>query len=189
MALYKLAWRFAHDVTWPNRRKWSTTAYVDAPSAVAAAAAGVVGWTQLLRGGVNNTIFCYQVYATDLSPDTDNYVVQEIPDGSRRGTRNPADGEKYLTKAVATVEVLVAGSRPSRKFWRVGLTEGEVTNGTTLSPAVVSAVTAAFQNLVGEETFCDPDGQLYTGVGRITLGTREFGRTAGADVPEPPAVG
>ena len=87
--------------------------------------------------------------------------------------------------------LLVPDSRPSRKFWRLGLYEGGVVDGVTVAPSLVTAVRDAFVAFIGafEGALRDPDGQALTGVGRITLTTREFGRTAGSDVPEPPPVG
>lgn len=189
MPLYKVSWRLAHDVTWPQRRKWSNTAYVTAPSSTTAAAAGVAAWVSYLALATDNSVFCYEVYATDLTPGTDDYATQSVPPSQQRGDRATPGGEKYLLKAVATVTINVPGSRPSRKFWRMGLHEADVVNGADLNVATLEALTIGLGQFAGDETWADPDGQLYASVGRIHLSTREFGRYAGNDVPSPPALG
>lgn len=187
MALYRVAWRLAHDVTWPARRKWTTTAFVDAASAIMAGAAAAAAWTAYLRAATFDTVFCYEVYASDMVPGTDNYYTQSITPGSQRGTiASSGMGEPYLLKACVTTSLNVTGSRPSRKFWRPGLYELAVVNGVGITTALDTAIRNAWAGLCSDETFVDPDGQLYNSVGTLRLGTREFGRYAGNDVPSPP---
>ena len=192
MPLFKCSLRMAHDVTWSSRRKWSTTFFVMAEGVAQAAEQMQNAWASFLRAATSSDIFCYEVYVTDTAVGTDNYVVETVPPGSQRGTfDNGAAGERYLPQTVVTVTLGVAGSRPSRKFWRFGLREGNVSQGEALTSDVVNEVTDAFNGLLGAPgfSFVDPDGQALTSVSRLKLGTREFGRTAGADVPQPPAVG
>ena len=188
MPLYKVALRMAHDVTWPQRRKWSTTFYVNAATALTAAQVVGSGWEQHLRNAVDSTVFAYEVYATDLNPASDDYVVLPITAGAQRGLRAGATGDKYLLKAVVAVDLRPAQGRPSRKFWRFGLYEGDVVNGVSIIPAIVSLVEGAFRDwlLSAGSTLVDPDDQQLFFVGKVRLTTREFGRTAGNEVPSPP---
>lgn len=182
----------AHDATWPQRRKWTNTYYVEAANPTAAAAAVAVGWTAHLRNAAYRSVFAYEVYATDLAEGTELYAVVGIPTGQQRGTLNaPADQEEYLTKACAAVTLTVPDSRPSRKFWRPGFYEGGIVDGVSIFPSIVTAIREAFEDFIDafEGQLRDPDGQAITGVGTIKLTTREFGRTAGSDLPEPPPVG
>ena len=192
MPLFKGSFRMAHDTTWASRRKWSTTFFLMADGVAQAAEQLQNAWADFLRGAVSSDIFCYEVYVTDTAVGTDNYTVEPVPPGDQRGTfDNGAAGERYLPQTVVTVTLGVAGSRPSRKFWRFGLREGNVSQGEALTSDVLNEITDAFNGLLGAPgfSFVDPDGQSLTRVSRLKLGTREFGRTAGADVPQPPAVG
>ena len=191
MALYKTALRMAHDTTWSNRRKWSTTFYLEAASSAAAAAAMVGAWSLTLRNATDASVFAYEVYATDLVPGTSDYTVQPIVQSQQRGVRASPGGEKYLLKACIAVTLAVPNSRPSRKFWRMGLHEADVFNGVVVDPAVAALVQSWFNELVSELaiTILDPDGQPVTGVQKTYLTTREFGRYAGNEVPDPPPVG
>lgn len=191
MALYRTSLRMAHDVTFSQRRKWSNTFYVEAPNATAAAAAVAVGWESALRGGVRANIFAYEVYATDLLPGTEDYDVVTIPSGLARGTIGLQASQNYLLKACLGVVLRVSGSRPSRKFWRCGLNELDVVDGVSVGGTIIDLVENAFGEFLVEMggALRDPDGQPFEDVGRIYLTTREFGRTAGYDVPEAPPVG
>lgn len=191
MPRYQVSFRQAHDNTFPTRRKWSNVLFLDAASSIAAAAAGVGVWLETLRNAQHNTIFCYEVYATDMDPATDDYTVQSVPPGQQRGTLALTGGERYLPKVCMAVTLSVPGSRPSRKFWRVDLYEGDINEGRILNPALVTAATTAFNTLVADDPgfWKDVDGQAITGVRKVTLTTREFGRESTVDVPEPPPVG
>lgn len=191
MPLYRVAWRQAHDATFATRRRWSNVLYTNAPSSVAAAAAGVVAWETWLRNAQSQTIFCYEVYATDLTVGTEDYTVQAVPSGLQRGSIAPNTGERYMPKVCSAVTLNVPGSRPSRKFWRMDLRESDITEGTILNVNYINGITAAFNALLGDVAaiWTDPDGQVLTSTGRIRLTTREFGRESTVDVPQPPAVG
>jgi hypothetical protein len=191
MPLYKTALRLAHDVTWPQRRKWSTTFFVQAESALSAATTIVNAWDDHLGGATRNNIFAYEVYATSATEGDADYHIQTVPVGIQRGTAGAGSGELYRPDVCVSVTIPVAGSRPSRKFWRWGLTEGDVTNGVVLAGGIPEAIVGAFDAMLTElaGVLVDPDGQaLQSGV-VLRLTRRSFGRLAGLAVPEPPAVG
>lgn len=192
MALHRVSLRMAHDISWPNRRKWSNTFYVDTanPAAAAAFVAGV--WTLNLRNAADSSVFAYEVHAADMVAGTDSFATVGIPLGNQRGLRVPGGGaEKYLGKACVAVTLAAVSGRPSRKFWRFGLLEGDVVAGASLAAPVQTAVTDWFNEALQElaTKFLDPDGQELTGVQKVRLTTREFGEDAGNDLPEPPPVG
>jgi hypothetical protein len=191
MALYKVALRKAHDVTWPQRRKWSTTFYVSAESAVSAATTIVNAWDDHLKGATRNNVFAYEVYATSVTEGDADYNIQTVPAGIQRGTAGAGSGELYRPDVCVSVTIPVAGSRPSRKFWRWGLTEGDISNGVALGGGIPEAIAGAFNAMLTELSgvLVDPDGQaLQSGV-VLRLTRRSFGRLAGLNLPEPPAVG
>jgi hypothetical protein len=192
MALYRTSLRMAHDNSWLDRRKWSNTFFLEAANATAAAAALAVAWEGALKGAARNTVFAYEAYATDLGASTDDYAVVAIPSGQQRGTlAPPADSEIYLPKVCFAVTLAASAGRPSRKFWRPGLYEGDVFQGRQIEGGLLTAVTGAFVAFVAlvGANLRDPDGQALSGVSRIRLTTRSFGRTASVDLPDPPAVG
>lgn len=192
MPLYKTALRMASDVTWPSRRKWSTTFWINAANAAAAAAAVAASYITTLRAALDETIFAYEVYATSAVAGDEDYTVVSIAPGDQRGlVAASGRGELYLAKAVIAVEMRAAAGRPSRKFWRFGLREGDVTNGAEASGPVYTLVGTAFASFITEvgAALVDPDNTPIVDVGKLRLTTREFGRTAGADVPAAPPVG
>lgn len=192
MALYRVEMRFASDFPGQAARKWRNTYYHEAPSAVSSASAFVVSWTAFLRPAVRDRVYCYEVYATDLTPATADFAVVAVPAANQRGAKPTAGlGEPYLPKACIAVTLSVPGSRPSRKFFRPGLMEQDVVNGVSVGTGFVDDVVNAFNEFVSDlaPLLVDPDAQEITGVQKTTLTTRNFGREAGVDVPLPPPLG
>lgn len=192
MTLYRTSLRLATDQPGVPARKWSNTFFVEAPTAFSAAALIYsAAWSEL-RTSVKERVYAYEVYATDSNTATDDFAIFPIPIGERRGTVPVAGlGEPYLPKVCLAVTLSVAGSRPSRKFWRPGLFENEVLAGVSVTPALITEITGRFNTFIADMdgALRDPDGQSVGPVQKITLTTREFGREATADVPLPPALG
>lgn len=190
MPLFRVSLRFASDISGHPPRKWSNTLFANDATPLAAASRGVSLWTGALRSGARERVWCYQVYATDLAPLTDNYHVYDVEPGAQRGSLPTPAGEPYLPKACVAVALPVSGSRPSRKFWRPGLYEGDVTNGVTLSVSLADAIRDAWgTGLAADEGYwLDPDGEQYGFLPQLRLTTREYGREATANVPVPPAL-
>jgi hypothetical protein len=191
--LYKVAYRFAWDIVGVPARKWSTTLFLDSVSPLAAANLARDTWSEVLADGARERVYLYEVYATDLDPASDSYVTVGVPAGAQRG-RLPTPGfggQPYLPKVCLAVTLGVSGSRPSRKFWRPGIYEGDVENGVGVDPVLVNAVTVAWDNATAAfgSAFVDPDGQNIFGVTRVRLTTREFGAESQTDVPLPPPLG
>lgn len=191
MPLYKTALRMAHDASWPQRRKWSTTFIVNASAATVAAASVVGAWIAYLNAAARSIVFAYEVYATDLNPNTEDYAVQPIALANQRGTIATGNEERYLAKACVNQRLNVLSSRPSFKFWRPGLVESDVSQGADVAPAMLTAISTSFSAMIEdfEGSLVDPDGQVIASPGKQTLTTREFGRYAGNDLPLPPPIG
>lgn len=188
MARFKVSLRLAWDIALIPARKWSNTFYLEAANPSAAAAGVVTGWTTYLRNAARTTVYAYEVYASDIVPLTDNYVVQTIPTAQARGSLAvPAADQPYLPKVCIAVPLQVPGSRPSRKFWRPGLYETDITNGVSVGSGMVNAINTSFSQFIGNlgAALVDVDGQPITTVGPLRLTTREFGRESTNLVPAP----
>lgn len=191
MTLYHTSLRLSWDIVGITRRKWSNSFYVEAANSAAAAAVVVGLWVNALRGGARERVFAYEVYATDLLEGTTDYTVQAVPEGSQRGTLVTGVGEAYEPKTCVSVTIPVAASRPSRKFWRPGLYEGDVIAGQTLDTALVSSVQTAWGEalFLGEGVLRDPDGQAWGTSAVYRLSSRRFGRESAENLPVPPPLG
>lgn len=189
MPLFKVLLRQAHDTSWVNRKRWSNAFYVDVANPAQAAAYISGLWQSVLRNAADTSVFAYEVYAADMTVGTDVYHTVAIPPGFQRGLRVAGNNEKYLTKACIAVTLQAASGRPSRKFWRFGLHESDTANGVSVSDAVATLITENFNEVLQEFStpLRDPDGQELLAVQKLKLTTREFGKTAGSDVPQPPA--
>jgi len=193
MPLYKVSLRFATDNTWARRTKWSNSFYLNRPTAGEASQVMVAAWQTSLRGTVRNTVFAYEVYSSSVLEGDVTYDVRTITAGNQRGGLSTVDlGQQYQQNSCLSVTMPVTGSRPSRKFWRPGLYENDVTNGEIVNPVLVETVALGFDELLSEfgDTFLlDPDGQTLTGPVRVRFTQRKLGRQAGLNLPSPPANG
>lgn len=190
MPLYKASLRMATDMPGQPARKWSNTYFWDAASAFVAADATRNLWNGFLKGVSRERVYCYEVYATDLAEGTTDYVVLPIAPGDQRGTLPLPASDPYMPKVCVAVELLVNGSRPSRKFFRPGLTEADIAAGVTLDSTLAAAIADAFGDAAeGFSGLRDVDNQPIFGVGKVRLTTREFGRESTNLVPTPPPLG
>jgi hypothetical protein len=192
MPLFQVNLRFASDIQGQPARKWSNTFYMNGADTLTTAANGVDLWENYLRPTCRERVWCYEVYVRDLVAGTDVFITVPIPEANQRGTQpTPASTEPYLPKACIAVTLAVSGSRPSRKFYRVGLYETDVVFGTNVLDGIKTAITTAFDAwfLDNPGILRDPDDQPLLTVSKMALTTREFGRTSTADVPLPPPFG
>jgi hypothetical protein len=190
MPLYRVALRFATDQPGQPFRKWSNTFFAEETGASIAAFRGLGLWNDGLRAAARERVYLYQVYAADLNPATDDYYVLNVDPALQRGNLPTPTGEPYQPKTCVAVTLPVSGSRPSRKFWRPGLFEGDVANGVSITPALATIIQTQWdQALTSAESYwLDPDGQTLQVPVQLRLSTREFGREATADVPVPPPL-
>lgn len=165
--------------------KWSNLYFGEVADAADGVAKGV-SWWSVLRSCHNENAFCYAVYASDLVPATTNYLIGSVPEELQLGTLTGSGG--FLPPFnVARVDLAVASSRPSRKFLRVPLQEGDITLG-QLTGAIVDAIDDTFTDLLAlTDAPVDESGNAF--VGALTLGvtSRRLGKFAFTAVPSPPA--
>lgn len=170
--------------------KWGNTFKINSPSAIAAAAAGVGMWVAYLRGAVRADVFCYEVYASDQIPGTQDFATQVVPEGQQRGTLAESGDEPYWPDVALNVELLVPGQRPDRKYWRPGLTEADFVNGVFTSPTLTAAVEAAFNAAIAAaSSLVDGQGNNFTAATATRVGNRRLGKLARFDLPTPPPEG
>lgn len=194
MALYKSSLRMANDVTWAKRVKWSNTFFISAPNAPSAAAIIAGAWQSALRNAVRNTVFAYEAYATSVLEGDEDYSVVPIPAANSRGFLPvPAGaGQQYAPNICVAVSMrTLGGGRPSRKFWRPGLYEGDVDNGINVNADLVNAIETSFASFIENagEFLVDPDGQEFEQIVIARLSNRKLGREASENLPAPPPVG
>jgi len=192
MPVFYTALRLASDTPGQPGRRWSNVFYYDVANPGIAAAALVGGWIEYLRNASRERVYAYEAYATDLVEGTANYAVVPVPAAQSRGTIPTSGlGEPYRPQVCLAVTLNATASRPSRKFWRPGLYEGDILNGVTIVGALVETVRTNYSNFLDDAAgnLCDPQGDKLQSVGRITLTSRNFGREATVDVPIPPPLG
>lgn len=189
MALYSVSIRQSWDIPGINRRKWSNVVFIDAPNADAAAAAGIGLWEVHLRNAARTNVFCYEVYATSVTQGDDDYAVQVTPEAFSRGTLPIGNGEPYAPKNCLSVTLRAVAGRPSRKFWRPGLWEGDVVAGQAVGAALVAAVETAWSGVLAENIVRDPDNQALIGAPLVRFTSRAFGRESAENLPSPPPAG
>lgn len=191
MPLFLCALRQAHDLSFANRKKWSTTFWVNGSSPVDTAALVAALWQTDLRSAAHAGVFAYEVYSHDATPGSDIFATVGIPESGQRGTfAASSDAEKYFLSACVRVPLRTLTGRPSFKFWRPGLEEGDVVQGVAVTPGLSDAVIAAFGGALenAEGALVDPDGQVLTAVNNVRLTNRKFGRYASNDLPAAPPV-
>jgi hypothetical protein len=189
MPLYSVSLRQSWDIVGTNRRKWSNVFFKEAPNATAAAAWGVGAWVADLRNASRTACFCYEVYATSVTEGDDDYAVQTVPQGSSRGSIGTPGTDAYFAPVCISVTIQAESGRPSRKFWRPGLFEGDISGGQTVVPTLIQAIEGAFSFFVENAVPADPDGQILQGGVVARLTRRNFGRESTENLPQPPPQG
>lgn len=173
--------------------KWSNVYFVQANDSSEAVTMGNVLWGNGERGFHNQLAFCYSIYVNNTE-DPPNTPGLEVPVQSavQRGTRS-ATAASTLTilplANVVRVDYPVAASRPSRKFYRIPLLEGDIQE-LQLVGDLPALLQTGINALASQGWLRDPDGQAYVGSGIIKgLTTRRLGRESGLNVPTGPAFG
>ena len=188
MTLFRTELRFATDPAGTPYRKWRTTFYIDTSSTEAAASALGDSWINTLRSCVRDRVYAYQVYATDLDPESAIYSLIPIDPAFQRGDLSTTT-DMYNFDICLAVAISVPASRPSRKFWRPGLMESDMTNGIFTNTALADLTTDAFNTIIEEGIYRDIDGDFWQAVLTIKQSNREMGRLAAFDVPAGPPLG
>ncbi len=198
MPRYRVAFRQAIEFNGAVLRKWSNTINITAATAIAAATQAVNAWKFQLRGAARDYVFCYEVYATDITaggagtPATQDFHTQALDPGDQRGTyaTNRASDQLYWRDTCVVVELPVPGGRPDRKFWRPGLIEADFNSaGVFDNTALVAAIETRWSNVCANYDVVDGDGSALTTANVKRVTARRMGRTQGFDLPTAPPLG
>jgi hypothetical protein len=186
MALFRMQLRQA--INRPDlgqQYKWSNLYYVEAASLVIATAFGPSAWA-ILKDATNENAFCYEVYTSDLVPGTTVYSIDAIPTANQPGTLTGSGG--FLPNFnVVRVELNVAGGRPSRKYHRMPLQEGDIVLG-SLEAAASAAIQDTYDALLASIIpLRDESGNELTSVTLKGITSRRVGKLAYTGVPPAPA--
>lgn len=193
MTLYKVSLRKAFDSSINPRRKWSTTFLVNTQTAIGAATVLVDGWRNFLSAACRANVYAYQAYATSVLAGDEDYAIVNVPLGDQRGQIPRPNDDPYKPTVCIAVEInTVGGGRPSRKFWRPGLFEGDITQGSSLVGNIDGIVRVQFGDFFDNYTgvLVDPDGQSFIAGAPITrLSDRRFGKESSNNLPNVPPQG
>lgn len=139
---------------------WTNRYFLDFtdPAAALIAGANIAGYEQAIH--MENVLFTKYV-VSDVDPSTDNYYsvpLNVYGDRSYGGTVN------FLPLFnVARVDFAAGAGRPSRKYLRLPLTEGDTETG-ALSSALIALINTEYvAPLVALATFVDVDGTAIEG--------------------------
>ena len=110
---------------------------------------------------------------SDLDPDTDAFVIVPIGEVGDR----PTVGDVLPLFNVARVDFPAGIGRPSRKYLRLPIFEGDQANG-TLTPTMVAFVNTNYGTPLGDiDEFVDVDGEpLGSGICQPQVGMRQLRR-------------
>lgn len=193
MALHRVITRLAAGGgTFPDAYKWSYVWYMEAADPASAALAGATLWVAHLRKGHNEYAYCYEVYASDLVQSTTLFTTLGVTPAVQRGLFDaPTEFEAYNPSIVVRVDLNVTSGRPSRKFHRVPLLEGDVGSGgrAISNGALTAAINEAYEEVVAFPGLRDESGNTFSGWSIQGLTTRRLGRDARNDLPSPPSFG
>lgn len=186
MALFRVTIRKAISGSSGLNYKWSNVYYDEAPDANTAADHGLGIWNRE-RIFHNTNVFCYEVYASDLVPNTINFV-QKPPLAAQQFGQYASTGEWYASFACVRVDLLVPQSRASRKFYHLPLVEGDVVNGASLVTACANAIASGMDQIVAVASLRDESGNNITDWVNHGITSRRLGRQAFHDIPAPQGV-
>lgn len=188
--MFKISLRMACDVGFARPKKWSTTLYGDRVDANSAAQFGRDCWISYLRAAARENVFCYEVYASSLTSIDDTFATVPVPEASQRGSVVPPAGEPMPIEHCLAVPLLVANSRPDRKFWRVPLFQSEVVDGEFTGATIADIVQGRFNAMIAAATdLKSQDGEPLSSAGEPRASYRRLGRQAGFNVPLGPPGG
>jgi len=173
--------------------KWSNRYFVEVPTIQDALDAGNGIWTVGEAVFHNALAFCYEIYANAVNdPPNTPGTTQSVAAADSRGER-VAIASDTLTLLplwnVVRTDFPVVASRPSRKFYRIPLLEGDITSA-QVDPDILIALQAGCSFIAGLDIMRDVDGQDYTG-GSVVKGltSRRLGRDSAVNVPPAPPFG
>lgn len=168
--------------------KWSNTYYCETLSLTTALVVGANIWASGERLFHRSQVFCYEIYAASAAPGDNIYDRYAVVEADQRGQLAGA-GEALPFFNVVRVDLpTLAGGRPSRKFYRPILHEGDQNAGTIVSAALLTALGNGLTYIVGLPEVRDESGNDITGYSVRGITSRRLGREAQLSVPSAPPV-
>jgi hypothetical protein len=172
-----------------GRAKWSNLYYINASSVNEAAAIGVNVWVYGERLFHRSRVFCYEVYATSLVPADNVFTTSAVPEGLQRGGIVGAGDQLPLFNVLRVDLPVLAGGRPSRKFYRPTLEEGDQINGALTNAPLLAAIAAGMAVIQSTPEVRDESGNFFSGHVIKGITSRRLGRDSSANVPSAPPQG
>ena len=173
--------------------KWSNRYFVQSDTESGAVAMGQAIWNDGERLFHNALAFCYSIYVNNMAdaPNTPGLEIG-VPTGVQRGARAATAvtvGTMLPLFNVIRVDFPVLASRPSRKFYRIPLLEGDIQDAQP-GAALLSDIQAGCDVIASNWWMQDPDAQSYAGTALVKgITSRRLGRDAAVSVPIGPAFG
>lgn len=195
MAIYRCTLRQAiGGGTSPDAYKWSNVWYIDAADVAAAASQMATVWEDILRTTCSVMVYAYEVYASDLLPESVDFTTLAIAPAVQRGTSSGPTGDGtdlYNPNIVLRIDLGVAGGYASRKWVRVGLNEVAVAPGGLIMSNTTwqAGIIAAYDDVTEVSGMVDESGNPFTGASLIGLRVKRLGKFARFELPIPPAFG
>lgn len=188
MPVYKCSLRKAFGT--PFFQKWSNTYYIDAGSITEAGDTAIDLWMNAERPMHTQGVYCYEVYLNNMS-DPPNSPGNVFPIGAsvQRGVFPGYNaGATFPLWNCLRVDFSVLGSRPSRKFYRLGLVPANYDNG-NITSGLATVVSTCAAWVAGSPFLVDVDGEQITSASLKGLTPHRLGKEAGINVPAGPPFG
>jgi len=168
--------------------KWSNSYYVQTDTPGAAAVLGRAIWVNAEAVFHRSRVFCYEVYATTVAPGDNSYVILPTPEADQPGQIAGAGDQLPLFNVIRVDLPTVLPGRPSRKFYRPTLEEGDQTNGILTNATLLAALNAGLTYLWEEiPELADESNNLFNGYTIRGITSRRLGKFASVAVPPAPA--
>lgn len=188
MAIWKVSLRKAFGT--PFNQKWSNTYYVEGANLTEAADISVNIWNNWEREFHTQGVYCYEIYLNNTAdPPNSPGSIFPIPAPNQRGVFPGYNaGATFPLWNCLRCDFTVLNSRPSRKFFRVGLVPANYDNG-NITAGLASTVQASLTGIAAQIGVVDVDGeQIIAGVIK-GLTPHRLGKEAGLNVPAGPPFG
>lgn len=195
MTLYRATLRQAlGGGTSPDAYKWSNVWYVEAASPEAAGELIAADWEDTLRTNCSVLVYAYEVYVSDLLPETVSFTTVPIAEAVQRGlgTGMTGDGTNlYNPNVCLRIDLPVSGGFASRKWVRPGLNEEAVAPGGLVmsNTGWQSAILGQYDAMAAKAHIKDESGNAFVGATLVGLRTHRLGKFARFELPIPPAFG
>jgi hypothetical protein len=187
MALFKVQVRKATNDA-GGAFKWSNTHYVETLSPSTAAFTGIQIWMEAERFFHRSRVFCYEVYASSVVEGDNAYHIEALDSESQPGLFAGAGDQLPLFNVLRVDLNTAAGGRPSRKFYRPTLEEGDQTNGIITNTAYLAALQNGLVDLINIPGVRDESGNSFASATIKGITARRLGKFAAVAVPPAPAV-